>query len=361
MKESIYFGIILIIVIIINIFVGSFLIEGYTTMATKYAYYKNKKEELMRPSYNITADSIKYNATDYNDMIDTTQNDITTGNAYVIDKTRNMVALSPSGLGVGQSGLGVTPTYYKPGSYKFGASTYLPNYEDSIYLSQTTGESTVTPILNQASISKGFCSYYANQPDKLEEACMITNPNNCASTSCCVLLGGSKCVSGNKQGPYMKENYGDTTILNRDYYYYKGKCYGNCPGTTLTYNLLDPNKISNISNISNIGSDLLNNSKQQSEPTPTPTANEQTTATNKPTPTANEQTTATNEPTTANAITSSNEPTTANTLTSSNEPTTSSEIVNQPNSATVDRLVNVTITQPINTTTTIANQESETI
>lgn len=354
MKESIYFGIILIIVIIINIFVSSFLIEGYTNMATNYAYLKNKEQELIDPSYNITVDSIKYNATDYNDMIDISQNDITIGNAYVIDKTGNMVALSPSGLGVGQSGLGVTPTYYKPGSYKFGASTYVPNYEDSIYLSETTGESTVTPILNQASISKGFCSYYANQPDKLEEACMTTNPNNCASTSCCVLLGGSKCVSGNKQGPYMKENYGDTTILNRDYYYYKGKCYGNCPGTTLTYNLLEPNKISNISNI---GSDLLNNSKQQSEPTPT--ANEPTT-TNEPTTANAVTTTATataNALTTANTVTSTaNEPTTATT-----EPTTSSELATQPNSKTVDRVVNVTIAQPINTTTTIANQQSDTI
>jgi len=350
MKESIYFGIILIIVIIINIFVGSFLIEGYATMATEYAYLKNKEKELIDPSYNINVDSIKYNAADYNVMIDTSQNDITIGNAYVIDKTGNMVALSPSGLGVGQSGLGVTPTYYKPGSYKFGASTYVPNYEDSIYLSQTTGESTVTPILNQASISKGFCSYYANQPDKLEEACMNTNPNNCASTSCCVLLGGSKCVSGNKQGPYMKENYGDTTILNRDYYYYKGKCYGNCPGTTLTYNLLDPNKISNISNI---GSDLLNNSTQQSEPT---TANAVTTA-NEPSST---NAVTTSEPTTANTLDSSNEPTIANSVTSA-EPTTSSELATQPNSTTVDRLVNVTIAQPINTTTTITNQQSDTI
>jgi len=28
------------------------------------------------------------------------------------------------------------PIYYKPGSYKYGASTYIPNYEDSVYLSK---------------------------------------------------------------------------------------------------------------------------------------------------------------------------------------------------------------------------------
>jgi hypothetical protein len=31
-----------------------------------------------------------------------------------------------------------TTTYYKPGSYLYGASSYVPNYEDSIYLSKTT-------------------------------------------------------------------------------------------------------------------------------------------------------------------------------------------------------------------------------
>jgi len=28
------------------------------------------------------------------------------------------------------------PIYYKPGSYKYGASTYIPNYEDSVFLSK---------------------------------------------------------------------------------------------------------------------------------------------------------------------------------------------------------------------------------
>jgi hypothetical protein len=28
------------------------------------------------------------------------------------------------------------PIYYKPGTYKYGANTYVPNYEDSVYLSK---------------------------------------------------------------------------------------------------------------------------------------------------------------------------------------------------------------------------------
>jgi len=50
----------------------------------------------------------------------------------------------------------------------------------------------------------------------------------CPSTDCCVLFGGTKCVAGKKAGPSVQSNYNDTKIKNRDYYYYKGKCYGNC-------------------------------------------------------------------------------------------------------------------------------------
>jgi hypothetical protein len=64
----------------------------------------------------------------------------------------------------------------------------------------------------------------------LEEKCNAVAPESCASTSCCVLLGGEKCVSGNENGPYMTANYTDYTLTarNKDFYYYQGKCYGNC-------------------------------------------------------------------------------------------------------------------------------------
>jgi hypothetical protein len=74
----------------------------------------------------------------------------------------------------------------------------------------------------------GACSYFKDQPDKLEEMCNSIDTNNCGAMSCCVLLGGAKCVSGNKSGPYNKLNYGDITVRDKDYYYHNGKCYGNC-------------------------------------------------------------------------------------------------------------------------------------
>jgi hypothetical protein len=148
--------------------------------------------------------------------------DLEDGTVYVTDKDGKMVALPRSNV---QGDI----TYYQPNSYRFGASTYVPSYEDSVYLSRTTGQSTVATFSNPAYMYGGVCTYFKDQPAKLEEACQKMDSNTCASTSCCVLLGGKKCVSGNDQGPTVRSNYSDVYVPNRDFYYYQGKCYGNCP------------------------------------------------------------------------------------------------------------------------------------
>jgi len=119
--------------------------------------------------------------------------------------------------------------YNEPGYFRYQPSTFVPNYEDSVYLSRLTGYSTTQPIQDTASKMGGFCEYHKHSPIKIEEECGKLEKDTCASTSCCVLLGGSRCVGGNENGPTMKANYGDITILNRDHYFYKGMCYGNCP------------------------------------------------------------------------------------------------------------------------------------
>ena len=118
--------------------------------------------------------------------------------------------------------------YYVPGAYKFGSSNYVPNYEDSVYLSRTTRQSQTTPVYNTANILGGFCTQYKNDTNALEEKCAALDLNACASTSCCALLGGQKCVAGNENGPKNLANYTDYSLKNRDFYYYQGKCYGNC-------------------------------------------------------------------------------------------------------------------------------------
>lgn len=144
------------------------------------------------------------------------------GVAFVAGPNDTMVALNPTGL------LASSSIYYEPGAYKFGSSTYVPSYADSVYLSKTTGSSSASTYLDQATMKGGACSYFKDQPLKLEEMCNSTDKNNCGAMSCCVLLGGAKCVSGDANGPYNKTNYGDITVRDKDYYYHTGKCYGNC-------------------------------------------------------------------------------------------------------------------------------------
>jgi hypothetical protein len=147
---------------------------------------------------------------------------LTTKTITVKDQTGNTVILPFSEI------QGST-LYNEPGSYRFGPSTYVPSYEDSVYLSRTMMDSSANKQpSDQNVIANGFCDSLKDFPDKLEDQCRLTPLNNCASTSCCVLLGGKKCVAGNQQGPYIRANYSDIFVKNKDFYYYQGKCYGNC-------------------------------------------------------------------------------------------------------------------------------------
>ena len=119
--------------------------------------------------------------------------------------------------------------YYQPGSFTYGASSYIPYYEDSVFLSRSNKSIVNTPTYISSATQGGFCSYYGTQPDLLEQKCNAIDNASCAATTCCVLLGGQKCVSGNQSGPTMKANYSDFLVKNKDFYYYQGKCYGNCP------------------------------------------------------------------------------------------------------------------------------------
>ncbi len=118
------------------------------------------------------------------------------------------------------------PTYYQPGSYTYG-TTYVPSYEDSVYLSKTSGLSTLGKMYPTASTLGGMCNTKTSM-EEMEKKCNAIPADQCASMSCCVLLGGNKCVYGNELGPKLKANYTDKFIKNKDVYYYQGKCYGNC-------------------------------------------------------------------------------------------------------------------------------------
>ena len=121
-----------------------------------------------------------------------------------------------------------TTLYNSPGTYQFNSATYVPNYEESVFLSKLTNEPTTTNVSNLPVNQQGFCESTKSSIMERDAKCNTLDKNVCASTDCCVLLGGEKCVAGDKSGPTVKSNYSDTTIINRDYYYYQGKCYGNC-------------------------------------------------------------------------------------------------------------------------------------
>lgn len=164
---------------------------------------------------------INYHESDIDLMKKAQSTDVQFGNMNIYDDNGNTIAYPASTL---QGSI----TYYTPGSYPFGPSNYVPKYEDSIYLSKLTGLPTTTPVYNTAKMQKGFCNYFENQPREKETVCNQLSSDECASTNCCVLLGGSKCVAGNISGPTFKSNYGDTLIQNKDSYFYQGECYGNC-------------------------------------------------------------------------------------------------------------------------------------
>ena len=162
-----------------------------------------------------------YHKTDEQLMSESRPTDVQFGNTYIYDENGNKIPYPFSSV---QGDI----TYYRPGSYPLGTTNYVPNYEDSIYLSKLTGQSTTTPVYNTANILGGFCSYFEEQPQEKETVCNQLDPNHCGSTNCCVLLGGAKCVAGNESGPTYTNNYGDVFLRNKDFYYYQGKCYGNC-------------------------------------------------------------------------------------------------------------------------------------
>jgi hypothetical protein len=119
--------------------------------------------------------------------------------------------------------------YAEPG--KYGRGNFVPNYTSAVQLSASTQLSTAQPYDPPAD-KKGFCSAYADLPDIKNVMCKSMNSFACASTDCCVLIGGEKCVSGDEKGPANAVEYSDKNLKNRDFYYYRSQCYGKCPPTS---------------------------------------------------------------------------------------------------------------------------------
>jgi len=188
--------------------------------------YENKKQnmssgETTKQAYNANVIDVTYNDSAANLK---TKDD---SEIMVRDASDNMVKLPWN------KAVTTTPRYNDPSYFRYSPSPYVPNYEDSVYLSRLTSYNDNAPVVDYAkqlpASAVGFCDANKKNPVETETQCGKMDKSACASTSCCVLLGGEKCVAGNQSGPTMKANYSDISLLNKDYYYYNGKCYGNCP------------------------------------------------------------------------------------------------------------------------------------
>ena len=150
----------------------------------------------------------------------------------VKDKDGNLIQMPVPDTSYGLLGID-SEIYYKAGQYPYGAQTYVPSYEDYIYLTRSNAHNAVktsmAKYVDDLSAKGGFCEATKHSEIQREIKCNELDGNVCAATQCCVLLGGEKCVSGNSEGPKDKTHYGDLFVKNKDYYYYNSKCYGNCP------------------------------------------------------------------------------------------------------------------------------------
>lgn len=124
-----------------------------------------------------------------------------------------------------------TPIYYDSLNIRYNPQSYVPNYEDAMYL-RDQYKYQEPPIVEQPP-ADNFCKTAATRGSKYnqETLCQSVPSNKCHMYDCCVNLGGAKCVAGNQYGPLLNSNYGDIFVRNRDYYYYQGLCYGNCKGS----------------------------------------------------------------------------------------------------------------------------------
>ena len=104
---------------------------------------------------------------------------------------------------------------------------YQPTDVDIAYFRNYKSTPASLFVIDETENPNGFCDLKDTLVN-MDQKCSEQPLDVCASTNCCVLMGGQKCVYGNEFGPINKTVYSDTSIKNRDVYYYRGKCYGDC-------------------------------------------------------------------------------------------------------------------------------------
>jgi hypothetical protein len=103
--------------------------NGYgkiTTLNMKDFNYIHSNYRDISGNYNVMFHNDVKEIKKQNDMYD-----LSFGEVRVRDQNGNIIILP-------RVDTNESVTYYQPGEFQFGASTYIPNYEDSVYLSRIT-------------------------------------------------------------------------------------------------------------------------------------------------------------------------------------------------------------------------------
>lgn len=129
MKKNVV--VLLLSLLIVFLFTYTFYLqtqENYKDIKTVFSASKGGGDKPSNDS-GLHYSSDNYNVEYHGTISDIATQDGDSGIAWVADACGNKIGLPKL---KGQEYI----TYYNPGSYKYGASTYVPNYEDSIYLSK---------------------------------------------------------------------------------------------------------------------------------------------------------------------------------------------------------------------------------
>jgi hypothetical protein len=220
MLKKIFISVLVGIIIMVNIFYPP-QIDKYTSTILEpdiSMNYTATDAQKLKTKYDTTNIDIEYH--DDPTLIANSQG-VPFGAMVVFDNSGNKKVLKNDSI-IG------SPIYYDPAVMTYGPTTFVPNYENSIYMSGSGGKTAAAAaagVVTDVS-SADFCAQNAASPYTMEEKCQLTETGKCGEKSCCVLLGGTKCVYGDETGPFFSSNYSDIFVRNRDYYFYKNKRYG---------------------------------------------------------------------------------------------------------------------------------------
>lgn len=94
-----------------------------------------------------------------------------------------------------------------------------------------------------------FCLVYKGDYETIDAKCKALSNDNCSIPSCCILLNGTKCVSGNVNGPTYLTDQGNQ--IDFYYYLYRNTCYGKgCTDSSNNYQRKCGKYANNSTNIS---------------------------------------------------------------------------------------------------------------